>query len=233
MADLLILPDNAQTVAGLESTACLLQWTRTMPAASRARFWASLAECSDDVQGVVVSMVAVLRNSESNPYERHRALATIADALSLNPDEDGDYGLDVAGSEVGADARYPQLAREVEKMNSQEATFSDRLREQMELKRISQTELAERIGCTQPAVSQMLNRNCRPQKKTLLKLAEALNVNVQQLWPDIEVAETLDAVASFQQPDYVMTEAEAQVLSDPAKRNRPKIAPKSLPIRRR
>ena len=79
----------------------------------------------------------------------------------------------------------------------------------------------------------MLNRSCRPQKKTILKLAEALNVQARDLWPDIDVAEMLDAVASFQHDDYVMTEAEARALSDTSRRNRPKIQAKSLPIRRR
>src|SRR5439155_4487438 len=128
-------------------------------------------------------------------------------------------------------ANVPPLAREVEKMNSQEATFAQRLRTLMETKQISQQELADRAHCSQPAISQMLNRACRPQKKTILKLAEALNVNARDLWPDIDVAETLDAVSSFQQPDYVMTPAEARALADTSKRNSPKIRAKALPTR--
>lgn len=227
-----LLPDDARTVADLESVARLLEWTRGMPEPDRRRFWATLAECSDDVQRLVVSMLGVLKSAESKPNERQRALMTLADALSLNPDEDGEYGLDLVASEAEAAARTPSLARGVEKMDSQEATFALRLRELMDAKHISQTELAERIGCSQPAISQMLNRNCRPQKKTILKLAEALNVPAQDLWPDIEVVEMLDAVASFQQPDYVMTDAEARALADPSNRNRAKIPVKTLPTRR-
>ena len=118
-------------------------------------------------------------------------------------------------------------------MNTQEATFAQRLREVMEAKRISQQELADRVNCSQPAISQMLNRPCRPQKKTILKLAEALNVQARDLWPDIDVAETLDVVASFQQPDYIMTPAESQSLADTSKRNAPKIRAKALPTRPR
>jgi transcriptional regulator with XRE-family HTH domain len=81
-------------------------------------------------------------------------------------------------------------------MDTQEAAFATRVRGLMEAKRISQQELAERVGCSQPAISQMLNRTCRPQKKTILKIAEALNVDARELWPDIEVAEMLDAVAN-------------------------------------
>lgn len=116
-------------------------------------------------------------------------------------------------------------------MDAQEEKFARQRRELMEAKRISQQELAERVGCSQPAISQMLHRKCRPQKKTILKLAEALNVQPCELWPDIAVAEMLDAVASFQQDDYVMTDAEARALGASSNKNRPKIRAKSLPTR--
>jgi transcriptional regulator with XRE-family HTH domain len=204
-----------------------------MPTSVRKQFWGALVECSDEIQLVVLGILRILKSAEATANERQRALMTLADALHLHPDENGDYGLDLARSEAGAAERYPASAREVEKMNSQEATFAARLKELLETKSVSQQELADRVGCSQPAISQMLNRNCRPQKKTILKLAEALNVQPCELWPDIEVAEMLDAVASFQQPDYVMTEAEAQALSDSSNRNRPKIRAKSLPTRKR
>jgi transcriptional regulator with XRE-family HTH domain len=153
-----------------------------------------------------MKLLGVIKNPDTTAAERQRALSTIADALFANPDE---------------------------KMNTQEATFARRLRELMEAKQISQQELADRAGCSQPAISQMLKRACRPQKKTILKLAEALNVQPHDLWPDIDVAETLDAVASFQQPDYVMSPAEARALADTSRRNPPRIRAKSLPTRPR
>jgi transcriptional regulator with XRE-family HTH domain len=232
MADTL-LPDDPQTAQRLDSVACLLEWMRSMPAPTRKRFFSALAECSDAIQQVVVRLIVVVKNPKTSPVERQRALMTIADALFPNADENGEYGLDLVTSEAGAAAENPSLAREVQKMDTQEATFAQRLREVMEAKRISQLELADRVGCSQPAISQMLNRNCRPQKKTILKLAEALNVQACDLWPDIDVAEMLDAVASFQQDDYVMTDAEARALSDTSRPNRPKIQAKSLPTRRR
>jgi transcriptional regulator with XRE-family HTH domain len=233
MAELL-LQDNAQTVAALDSLVCLREWLRSLPAPSRQRVWAALAECSDTVQEVVVTLLRVLKDPRTTPVERQRALMTIADALFLNPDEeDGEYGQDLAASETYAASRVPALAREVQKMNAQEAEFAQRLRELMEAKRISQQALADRVGCSQPAISQMLNRMCRPQKKTILKLAEALNVSARELWPDLDMAEMLDAVASFQQDDYVMTDVEARVLADTTNKNRPKIRAKSLPKRDR
>jgi len=157
---------------------------------------------------------------------------TIADALFLNPcEEDGQYGQDLVASEPYAAARSTPLAREVQKMNAQEEAFALRLRELMDAKQISQRDLAERVGCSQPAISQMLRRMCRPQKRTILRLAEAFDVHPRDLWPDIEVADMLDAVASFQQDDYTMTPAEAEALSGRANRNRPKVQAKSLPPR--
>ena len=192
----------------------------------------ALIECSDEVQQVVVSLVNVLKDSRTTVSERTRALSTIADALFLNPcEDDGEYGQDLAASEAYAAVRSPSLAREVAKMNTQEATFSQRLQELMAAKRISQQELADRVGVSQPAISQMIRRVCRPQKKTILKLAEAFNVHPREIWPDIDVAEMLDAVAAFQQDDYVMTAAEAAAFADTSKKNRPRLPVNSLPTR--
>jgi transcriptional regulator with XRE-family HTH domain len=206
---------------------------RSMPAPERKRFWTALAECSEEVQRVVAQAVDVVKNPHTTPHERKRALATIADALSLKPDGDRGSGQDLVASEAKAAAQTASLARDVSKADPQQAAFARRLRYVMEAKRISQVELAERVGCSQPAISQMLNRNCRPRKMTILKLAEALNVQATDLWPDIDVAEMLDAVASFQADEYVMTEAEARALGDTSRPNRPRIQPKSLPMRRR
>lgn len=227
-----LLPDDPKTIQRLDCVACLFEWMRSVPAPIRKRFWGAIAECSDAVQEVVVRLLGVIKSPRTTQVERQRALMTIADALFPNS-ESGEYGLDLIASEATAAAESSSLAREVQVMNTQEATFAHRVRELMETKRISQQELADRVGCSQPAISQMLNRICRPQKKTILKLAEAFNVQAHDLWPDIDVAEMLDAVASFQQDDYVMTEAEALALSDTSQPNRPRIQAKSLPTRRR
>lgn len=225
------LQDNPQTVELLQAMKRMMQWMQSMETRTRQRFLASLAECSDDLQEVVFRMVSVLENPQSAPFERKRALMTIADSLFLNPDHEGDYGMDLVASEAQAAMEHPQLAAEVKKMNSQEAAFATQLSEIMKSKKVTQKDLADRIGCSQPAISQMLNRKCRPQKRTILKLADALGVRPQDLWTDLEVAEMLDAVASFDQDDYVMTEAEAESLRDRSKRNAPKIPVRSLPSR--
>ncbi len=225
------LLNDPQAVRRLDSVACILEWSRSMLPADRKRFLGALIECSDEVQRVVISLLNVVKDPRTTPDERKRALMTIADALFLNPCEvDGQYGQDLAASEADA-ARSEPLAREVQKMNAQEETFARRLRELMDAKQISQRELAERVGCSQPAISQMLRRMCRPQKRTILRLAEALNVHPRDLWPDIDVVDMLDAVTSFQEDNYTMTAAEAEALSGTANKNRPKVQAKSLPAR--
>ncbi len=228
-----LLPDDPQTLKRLDSVACLFEWMRSMPAPARRRTWFALAECSEAIQQVVVDLLSVVRDPCTTPDERQQALMTIADSLFRNANVGRECGLDSATSVTLAVASNASTPCEIERMDSQEASFSQRLRELLESKRVSQSELADRVGCSQPAISQMLNRNCRPQKKTILKLAEALNVRASDLWPDIEVAEMLDAVASFQQDHYVMTEAEARALCDTSQPNRPKIEAKSLPTRNR
>ncbi|HTN75162.1 MAG TPA: helix-turn-helix transcriptional regulator [Pirellulaceae bacterium] len=161
----------------------------------------------------------------------------------LSEDHDGTQQLvtsllDVVKNPESTAAERQQALRSISQAlfspdSSQQATFAQRLRELMEAKQISQQELAGRAGCSQPAISQLLQRECRPRKNTILKLAAALQVSPQALWPDMEAAELLDAVADFQQDGYVMTTEEARALSDHSQRNPPKIQPKSLPARHR
>lgn len=224
--------DDPQAVARFDSVAGLFRWMRAMPTAERKRFVARLLECSDEVQEVVITLIEVVKHPDTSDADRRRALMTIADALYLNPDEvDGEYGQDAVLSEGYAAERSKPLAREVAKMNTQEEAFAVRLRELMTAKRVSQRELAERVGCSQPAVSQMLHRACRPQRKTILKLAEALNVPPRDLWPDIDVTDILDAVAAAHVDGYEMTPAEADALTDTATKPRPRVKAKALPPR--
>lgn len=214
-----ILNDNPQTVELLRSMTRLMTWMRSLPATERRRFWIALAECNDERQAIVSRMLEIVENTQSTPAERRQSLLAIADTLGLQPD-DGPGDTDLPEPHDAA-------------AGSQQAAFAVRLRELMEAKRVSQQELADRVGCSQPAISQLLNRSRRPQKKTIVTLAEALKVNPRELWPDLEVAELLDAVADFQEDDHAMSDAEAAALRDTAKRNPPAIPARSSPKRRR
>jgi hypothetical protein len=60
----------------------------------------------------------------------------------------------------------------------------------------------------------MLNRKCRPQRKTLDKIASALRVDVRELWPDLEMVAYMDEIAATESDGYVMSEAEADGLRE-------------------
>ncbi|MGA7500029.1 MAG: helix-turn-helix domain-containing protein, partial [Isosphaeraceae bacterium] len=69
------------------------------------------------------------------------------------------------------------------RMDLEEETFANSLVGHMKAKGISQVELAAAIGVGQPAISMMLSRDCRPQRRTVEKLARALGVPPNDLWP--------------------------------------------------
>jgi transcriptional regulator with XRE-family HTH domain len=196
-------------------------------------------ECSDEIQSVVRSMFAVLENADVTKEDRCRAIATIADALFLNPLEGhGDYGFELekierqTASEHPDEHRRPVVANRLNQLDSQEATFSDRLRRLLEQKGITQEELADRIGCTQSAISKMLTRNSRPHRKTIFKMAAALDVEPTDLWPDLEVATILDSIADFPL-DRQLTKEQAEALDAASARQPAKIEARDLPSRKR
>ena len=212
------LSDDPMTVAGLQSLGRFLDWSREMPGASRERFWLAIRSHPEAVRAAI----GPLMDDRAPSPERLKALGTISQILF--PDS-GDPEDDLVGDAV-EDSPAPQRVS----TNSMEDVFIERVRDLMERKCVTQKDLAAKIGCTQPAISQMLNRRCRPQKQTILKIAAALGVDAQDLWPDLEVAEMLDAVDSFQS-GHVMTEAEARALRNSVPSNRPKLQAKALPSR--
>ena len=196
-------------------------------------------ECSDEVQSVVRSMFAVLEYDQATDEDRHRAINTIADALFLKPFEGhGRYGMDLSTIERESAEKHEQVERRAvvsrrrDQLDSQQATFAQRLRQFLEEKNVTQEELAERIGCTQSAVSKMLSRDARPQRKTIFKMALALNIEPTELWPNLEVAAILDSVADFFE-DRELTADQAKAIEDASLRAPGKVRTRDLPSRTR
>lgn len=187
-----------------------VRWLLQMRSADRRRFVAALTECSDEVQQTVFAMISVVEDPASTEFERQRAANTIRDALELQPFQARD-GIDLALCEADAAARSQEIADIGRRMDSQEAAFAAKLKELLKNKGLTQTELARRVECSQPAVSLMLSRACRPQRQTIIKLAAALDVHPRELWPDLEVADILDTTAAVQQ-DQELSESEADAL---------------------
>jgi lambda repressor-like predicted transcriptional regulator len=109
-------------------------------------------------------------------------LHSLADALFPHTHH-GKLGLDLEESEKMGAAHSEETRAVLEEMDQEEATFAARLAAFLKERSITQEELAARIGVGQPAISNLLNRQCRPQRRTVLRLAEALGVAPRELWP--------------------------------------------------
>ena len=196
-------------------------------------------ECSYEVQSEVRSMFAVLEYEHSTNEEKQRAFSTIADALVLNP-ENGhtSHGMDLTRIEWDSAKGHPVEARRsvvsnrLDQLDAHEATFADRLSKLLIEKNITQEELADRIGCTQSAISKMLTRNARPRRMTIFKMAEALRVEPTELWPQLEVAAILDSVSDFL-ADRELTPEQAKSLEAANLRPPVKVKTRELPSRKR
>jgi len=146
-----------------------------------AKFLCAYLECSDEMQEVVRDTLEMLNDPEIDEEDRQMSLVTLADALLPNYHK-GELGLDYEKSEREAADKFPEFRELVDELDREEASFSGNLERVMGERGISQTELAQKIGVGQPAISNMLARNCRPQRRTIERLAEALGVQPEDLW---------------------------------------------------
>lgn len=141
-----------------------------------ARFINAFAECSTEIQNYVLEMASIIGDPASTPEERELAYDALTEALSI--------GL---AADVVED--HKQLLRRPESLESQgalseeELLFANRLRAAIDDAKITQEDLAKKVGVSQPAIANMLARQCRPQRRTVLRLAEALSVEPEALWP--------------------------------------------------
>jgi len=152
------------------------------PSIGELRLLHAFAECSDVMQEGVKAMLRIVFSEDSTEDEKAMALHTVADILFSNPYK-GQLGMDLQESEDDAASEFPEMRDIVDLLNAEESAFADRLRELMEARGLTQCQLAAKIGVGQPAISNMLKRECRPQMRTVARLAEALGVQPSELWP--------------------------------------------------
>jgi lambda repressor-like predicted transcriptional regulator len=136
----------------------------------------ALDECDAEVQAVVMDMLDIYKDNSTSQDEKQLAMHTIMDALFSSQSVDllSSERL-IAGSAVAEHRK--------QEMDQEEQIFSDRLRQLMTEKGIGQEQLAAQMGVGQSAISNMLNRQCRPQQRTIERAAEALGVAPEELWP--------------------------------------------------
>lgn len=154
--------------------------------ASLTRVFADLMraymECSDEVQDAILEMTRIVNDPDAEPDEKEMALLTIQEAL-FPQHHNGVLGADFA--ELDSDCRETsaELTVTISELDAEEAQFAERVQTLMQARGMTQTELASESGVGQSAISMMLSRNCRPQRRTVTRIARALKVNAEELWP--------------------------------------------------
>jgi lambda repressor-like predicted transcriptional regulator len=146
-----------------------------------AKMFQAYLESSDQVRSVIGSMSQIYNDPSADPEVRESALDTLIDAL-FPKCHNGDLGIDLEDVKTrpmdGTDIEAVQID-----LANEEATFATQLASLMESNGINQSDLAKATGVQQSAISMMLSRNCRPQRRTVEKLAKALGVEPCVLWP--------------------------------------------------
>jgi lambda repressor-like predicted transcriptional regulator len=139
-------------------------------------------ECSDEIQQGVLEMAHILSDGSATEDEKAAAEDTLLEALY--PQYVGEeLGIDSDDYEAVNRKHSPKIEDE---LDQQESGFAERLASLMKEKGMTQAQLAEKAGVGQPAISMMLSRNCRPQRRTIQKLATALGATIEHLWPGYE-----------------------------------------------
>ena len=133
-------------------------------------------ECDPEIQGVIREMFAICDSADADDDEKNRAMATAVEALFPSLASDTLEFVDGIRELESSKQRESEL-------DAEEAAFAERLKAVMESRGWTQERLAAAIGVGQPAISNMLNRQCRPQLRTVSRLAEALGVEPNELWP--------------------------------------------------
>ena len=143
----------------------------------------ALTECSPELREEAIGLFQDLQSGELDKYQTNATLALLAEILYPNADADGLTGLDLEGVERSTPSQNSEAASMLAAMDRDEATFAAKLQQIMTAHGVTQADLAQKVGIGQPAISMMLNRTCRPQKKTIRRFAEALGVPPAELWP--------------------------------------------------
>jgi lambda repressor-like predicted transcriptional regulator len=151
------------------------------------KFLRAYLECSDEIQAGVRELLDILSDPETDEDDREATLFSIADALFPNPNE-GQLGMDLEGSERMGAGISGEMRNVLQGLDREEETFAKRLRAVMEQRGVTQEALAGRLGVGQPAISNMLSRQCRPQRRTVMRIAEALETPPEQLWPGCDAS---------------------------------------------
>lgn len=148
---------------------------------SWAKFKHAYAECSDEIQRGIDEMLVMIGDEDTEPDDRAMAISTVSEAL-YPYFRHGALGIDLDRSESMSQRREDEASEISEEMDSEEEAFAQRLGSLMKSHGMTQVQLAELSGVGQPAIANMLKRQCRPQNRTIRKFAKAFGVQPEDLW---------------------------------------------------
>jgi hypothetical protein len=137
-------------------------------------------QATAELQGVVREASRTINDPLATTEEREQANATIARIL-FSLKGAGTLG-EPLGKEERRDLERGRAAQQ--RRDRQQVFFAERLEILLREKNLTQTALAEKVGVGQPAISMMLSRRCCPRRRTVEKIAEALDVAVSELWQE-------------------------------------------------
>jgi lambda repressor-like predicted transcriptional regulator len=156
--------------------------TELMTSRMFAQVFQAYMECSDEIQEVVRDMVAIVNDPEATENDRTMACSTIAESL-FPYRHAGHLGIDLEKAERLEAESSKEFEEARDSMDIEEAHFADRVKAILEARGMAQADLAEACEIGQPAVSNLLSRQSRPQRRTVEKIAKALGVSPDEIWP--------------------------------------------------
>jgi predicted transcriptional regulator len=150
-----------------------------------AQVFQAYVECTEEIQNLIRDMAEIVNDTTANEDEKLMACSTIAEALFPSR-HDGHLGVDLEQAER-LDAERSREGKGVHtSMDRQEEHFADRVVALMRERNMTQAQLASACEIGQPAVSNLLSRRSRPQRRTVEKIARALGVAISEIWPESE-----------------------------------------------
>ena len=150
-----------------------------------AEVFQAYTECSQEIQEAIRDMIEIVNDSSATEDEKLMACATISEALFPSRSA-GQLGVDLEDAEHLDSERLKEFQEVHAVMEHEEAHFVDRVQFLMHERDMTQGQLAEACGIGQPGVSNLLSRRSRPQRRTIDKIAKALNVSPHEIWPEVD-----------------------------------------------
>ena len=169
-----------------------------------AQFMSAYQQCDPEIRSVVDDMLRVYTSPEASEDEKAMAAHSIIEAVYPS----------LAHDQLLAEQERLAEARDVrEEFDREEEKFSARVLKRMEEQGVTQAELAEKMGVSQPAVSNILRRHSRPQRKTVENFATALDCEPGELWP-VSGSSLRKLARKHSPPDWWKNEGEESPFTD-------------------